>query len=83
MGVIGQSKTCFDLWGDTVNLASRMDSTGVPGRIQVSTELRDRLPQDYRFETRIVSVKGKGNLMAHLLREPLDLSCDTGQLLPP
>ena len=38
-GVIGSTKRLYDIWGDTVNIASRMDSTGVPGRIQVSCSL--------------------------------------------
>ena len=37
-GVIGDSKRLYDIWGDTVNTASRMDSTGIPGRIQVGNK---------------------------------------------
>ena len=78
MGVIGQTKTCFDLWGDTVNVASRMESTGVAGRIQVSTSLRGKLPPVYCWEPRIVAVKGKGDLMAHLLQLPDSPRHDNG-----
>jgi len=51
-GVIGKSKFIYDLWGDTVNAASRMESHGVPGRIQVTKRLRRRLGDRYRFEPR-------------------------------
>jgi class 3 adenylate cyclase len=51
-GVIGKSKFIYDLWGDTVNSASRMESHGVPGRIQVTERLRQRLGDRYRFEPR-------------------------------
>jgi class 3 adenylate cyclase len=60
-GVIGLKKFIYDVWGDTVNTASRMESTGVPGRLQVTTETRDRLGAHFAFERRgIVEVKGKG-----------------------
>jgi class 3 adenylate cyclase len=60
-GVIGIRKFIYDVWGDTVNTASRMESTGVPGRIQVTGETRQRLAADFDFERRgIVEVKGKG-----------------------
>jgi class 3 adenylate cyclase len=49
------------VWGDTVNTASRMESTGVPGRLQVTTGTRDRLAAAFDFERRgIIDVKGKG-----------------------
>ena len=69
MGVIGHTKTCFDLWGDTVNVASRMESTGVAGRIQVSADLQAMLPEDCAWLPREVRVKGKGTLQAYLLRD--------------
>jgi class 3 adenylate cyclase len=62
-GVIGLKKFIYDVWGDTVNTASRMESTGVPGRIQVTRETYERLRGDFDFERRgIVSVKGKGDI---------------------
>jgi adenylate cyclase len=62
-GVIGIRKFIYDVWGDTVNTASRMESTGVPGRIQVTTEARDRLAGEFEFERRgFVDVKGKGRV---------------------
>ena len=65
-GVIGQRRILFDLWGDTVNTAQRMEASGVPGRIQVASATRDRLSDDYRFESREVDVKGIGRVTAHL-----------------
>jgi class 3 adenylate cyclase len=60
-GVIGLKKFIYDVWGDTVNTASRMESTGVPGRLQVTAETRDRLAAAFDFERRgIIDVKGKG-----------------------
>jgi adenylate cyclase len=67
-GVIGLKKFIYDLWGDTVNLASRMESNGVPGRIQVSEATWARLREHYDFEARNeISVKGIGNVRAYLL----------------
>lgn len=60
-GVIGMKKFIYDVWGDTVNMASRMESTGLPGRVQISSETRDRLATAFELERRgIVEVKGKG-----------------------
>ena len=62
-GVIGTKKFIYDIWGDTVNLASRMESTGVPGRVQVSAALEERLRGRFRLAPRgLVEVKGKGFL---------------------
>jgi class 3 adenylate cyclase len=62
-GVIGRRKFSYDLWGDTVNVASRMESTGTAGRIQVTERAYRRLCSRYRFERRgPVQVKGKGVL---------------------
>lgn len=59
-GVIGATKFIYDLWGDTVNLASRMESTGVPGQIQVTRSVYERLKDSYEFESRgVVQVKEK------------------------
>lgn len=60
-GVIGTKKFIYDIWGDTVNLASRMESHGVPGRVQVTHAVRERLGDAFRFETRgLIDIKGKG-----------------------
>lgn len=72
-GVIGRHKFIYDLWGDTVNTASRMESSGVPGRIQVTAAMYERLRDRYRFEERgEIDVKGKGRLKAYLLVGRLD-----------
>jgi adenylate cyclase len=71
-GVIGRRKFSYDLWGDTVNTASRMQSHGLPGRIQVTQASYERLRDAYRFEDRgEIEVKGKGRLHAYLLLGPL------------
>lgn len=62
-GVIGERKFSFDLWGDTVNTAARMESSGIPGRIQVTDGTRQLLKDRYPFEKREgVEVKGKGTM---------------------
>jgi adenylate cyclase len=66
-GVIGQRKFSYDLWGDTVNLASRMESTGVPGMIQVADSTWELCRNRYSFTPRDVDVKGKGVMRTYLL----------------
>jgi len=67
-GVIGVHKFSYDLWGDTVNTASRMESHGVPGRIQVTERTYRRLKDDFDFECRgPVEVKGKGEMVTWFL----------------
>ncbi|KZC13805.1 Adenylate cyclase type 9 [Dufourea novaeangliae] len=67
-GVIGATKLYYDIWGDAVNIASRMDSTGVAGRIQVAKNSLDILAEQYEFEPRgQVYVKGKDNMDVFLL----------------
>ena len=62
-GVIGTRKFIYDVWGDTVNTASRMESHGVPGRIQVTAPVVSRLGEAYLFEPRgTIEVKGKGQM---------------------
>jgi class 3 adenylate cyclase len=67
-GVIGTKKFIYDMWGDTVNVASRMESTGIPGRIQVTgaveRRLRDRFVLTSRGE---IEVKGKGQMETFFL----------------
>jgi class 3 adenylate cyclase len=65
-GVIGQQRILFDLWGDTVNTAQRMESSGIAGKIQVASSTRERLSDDYRFASREVDVKGIGRITAHV-----------------
>jgi len=60
-GVIGTKKFIYDVWGDTVNLASRMESLGVPGRVQVTHAVKERLDGAFQCEARgLIDVKGKG-----------------------
>jgi class 3 adenylate cyclase len=67
-GVIGTSKFSYDLWGDTVNTASRMESDGIAGCIQVTARTRKRLQGGYRFERRgPVQVKSKGEMVTYFL----------------
>ena len=67
-GVIGTSRFSYDLWGDTVNTASRMESHGVPGCIQVTGRTYRRLCDRYRFQRRgPIPVKGKGDIVTYLL----------------
>jgi class 3 adenylate cyclase len=67
-GVIGKRKFIYDVWGDTVNTASRMESLGVPGRIQVTAAVRERLAAEFAFEPRgIIDVKGKGPMPTYFL----------------
>ncbi|HJU83115.1 MAG TPA: adenylate/guanylate cyclase domain-containing protein [Holophagaceae bacterium] len=77
-GIIGLKKFIYDLWGDTVNLASRMESNGIPGRIQVSAATRERLKDLYAFEARgALDIKGLGATEAFLLVEPARASRET------
>ncbi|MBD1940635.1 adenylate/guanylate cyclase domain-containing protein [Microcoleus sp. FACHB-68] len=67
-GVIGTHKFTYDLWGDTVNIASRMESQGIIGKIQVTTATYERLRERYKFEDRgLIDVKGKGEMRTYLL----------------
>jgi adenylate cyclase len=67
-GVIGKRKFIYDLWGDTVNVASRMESHGLPGEIQLSAASRALLDGKYRFRPRgVVEIKGKGEMETWLL----------------
>uniref|UniRef100_A0A8D0HMX8 Adenylate cyclase type 5 n=1 Tax=Sphenodon punctatus TaxID=8508 RepID=A0A8D0HMX8_SPHPU len=70
-GVIGARKPQYDIWGNTVNVASRMDSTGVPDRIQVTTDMYQVLATyNYQLECRgVVKVKGKGEMTTYYLNE--------------
>lgn len=70
-GVIGEAKFAWDLYGDVVNTAARMESHGVPGRVQMTRRFAERLPPGHRWEERgPVEVKGKGVLTTYLLVAP-------------
>jgi adenylate cyclase len=67
-GVIGRSRFGYDLWGDTVNTASRMESHALPGTIQVTERTRDLLADRFELERRDeVDVKGKGVMTTYFL----------------
>jgi guanylate cyclase len=66
-GVIGHRKFSYDVWGDAVNLASRMESTGLPGLIQVASSTWQLCHERYPFTPRDVDVKGLGALRTYLL----------------
>jgi class 3 adenylate cyclase len=71
-GVIGRRKFVYDVWGDTVNIASRLEASAVPGSIQVSEAVYERLAAHYLFsEPYVVELKGKGPTRARVLRERL------------
>jgi class 3 adenylate cyclase len=67
-GVIGTHKFVYDVWGDTVNTASRMESHSLPGRIQVSAATRMMLGDRFKFEARgTIEIKGKGTMETFFL----------------
>ena len=71
-GVIGLKKFAYDLWGDTVNVASRMESHGLPNEIQVSSITHAYLQHQYIFEERNkIVIKGKGEMTTYILRGKL------------
>ena len=79
-GVIGKSKFIYDLWGETVNLASRMESHGISGRIQISEAVYERVKDRFRTEPRgNINIRGKGPMTTYLV----DDYHSTGNRLPP
>ncbi|MCP4112816.1 MAG: adenylate/guanylate cyclase domain-containing protein [Desulfobacteraceae bacterium] len=68
-GVIGKKKFVYDLWGDSVNIAARMESHGLPGEIQVAEATYQLLKHKYLFEERgMIDVKGKGPMQTYLIK---------------
>ena len=68
-GVIGNKKFIYDVWGDTVNTASRMESHGIEGKIQVSEVTYKQLRENYVLQKRgSIEVKGKGEMITYLLQ---------------
>jgi guanylate cyclase len=68
-GIIGQAKFSYDLWGDTVNTASRLETFGVPGEIHISRTTRDLIADEFECERRgMVALKGKGETETWFLR---------------
>jgi class 3 adenylate cyclase len=67
-GVIGTKKFIYDLWGNAVNVASRMESSGLPGKIQVTSATYEKLKEQFILEDRgLVNVKGKGEMQTYWL----------------
>ena len=82
-GVIGKKKFIYDVWGDTVNIASRMESHGVPSQIQVSDETFERTKASFDFQYRgTIEVKGKGPMKTHLLMRRRSVEPDREASLP-
>ena len=76
-GVIGMKKLNYDLWGETVNTASRMESNGVNGRIQVSTATYTALGDEFEFEARgKIEAKGLGKVQTYLVKEPTPITAN-------
>ena len=70
-GVIGRKRFLYDLWGDAVNTASRMESHGTPGRIQITRATYELLAGEFEFEPRgTIAVKGKGEIEVWYLLRP-------------
>jgi adenylate cyclase len=70
-GVIGKHKFVYDLWGDAVNVASRMESHGVVGRVHISQSTQELLADKYDFEDRgLIEIKGKGQRHTYLIEGP-------------
>ena len=67
-GIIGKNKFTYDLWGDTVNIASRMESHGLEGQIQVSEQVYEKLKDIFHIEYRgLIDIKGKGAMKVFIL----------------
>jgi adenylate cyclase len=70
-GVIGVKRFLYDVWGDTVNVASRMEATGEPGAIQVTTQVYEQAGESFRFQARgALEVKGRGQMHTYWLLGP-------------
>jgi class 3 adenylate cyclase len=71
-GVIGHSKFSYDLWGNTVNTASRMESTSVPGKIQVSPSTHAQIREHFKIQEReLIECKGLGQIMTYFVTAPV------------
>ena len=76
-GVIGSQRYSYDIWGDTVNVASRMESTGEPGRIQVTQEVMEATSAHRCFEPRgTVEIKGRGTMQTFWSVGPMQRAHD-------
>ena len=83
-GVIGRNKFIYDLWGDTVNTASRMESHGQPSRVHVTEATRAALRDRFECEARgLVDVKGKGPMPTYFLVRELERDAEAAPVPPP
>ena len=83
-GIVGREKFHYDLWGDTINIASRMESHGLPDQIQVTEAVYERLKNDFAFERRgLIDVKGKGPTMTYFLVDLVGRHSDGGSASTP
>jgi len=77
-GVVGKKKFQYDVWGDMVNIASRMESQGIPGKIQVTRATYKLIQDEFEFEARgVIDVKGKGEMETWFLVEKKEISIKT------
>jgi adenylate cyclase len=77
-GIVGTHKFAYDLWGDVVNTASRMESEGIPGAIQVTAATHELIRDEFLCDARgVVTVKGKGEMRTYVLlrrrADPIDI----------
>ena len=72
-GVIGKHKFTYDLWGNTVNVASRMESSGTPGKVHISAQTAELLDSTFQLESRgLVEAKGLGEVATYYVNGRLD-----------
>jgi class 3 adenylate cyclase len=83
-GIVGTHKFAYDLWGDVVNTASRMESEGIPGSIQITPATYELIKDQFECERRgVIPVKGKGDMETYLLVAPRDETEQTNHALHP